>query len=242
MIRWAGSLNSLIHLSTSQYISYTSQYISAHLLRTSAQLSYTCHLSSLDHLPGQLSIPLASAVLVHLPAAQLSRSLATSAPIYITCQLSFPDHLPAQLSRSLASSALYIICQLSHISLASSALIYITCQLSSLDHLPAQLSRALAVQLSISLASSEQIRFGRVVIPNLTLPGNPGSNLIMITEIEIQFVFPDELRKLLWIITAAREHLPSAAQRGVFRHSPPISGSKLLSCQLSSHTLASSAL
>jgi hypothetical protein len=35
-----------------------------------------------------------------------------------------------------------------------------------------------------------------VVIPNLTLPGNPGSNLILVTEIEIQFVFPDESRKL----------------------------------------------
>jgi hypothetical protein len=34
--------------------------------------------------------------------------------------------------------------------------------------------------------TSEQIRFGRVVIPNLTLPGNPGStNLILVTEIEI---------------------------------------------------------
>jgi hypothetical protein len=32
----------------------------------------------------------------------------------------------------------------------------------------------------------EQIQFGRVVIPNLTLPGNPGSNLIVVTEIEIQ--------------------------------------------------------
>jgi hypothetical protein len=74
----------------------------------------------------------------------------------------------------------------------------------------------------------EQIRFGRVVIPNLTLPGNPGSNLILVTEIEIQFVFPDESRKLPWIITAAREHLPTAVQRGVFRHSPPIPGSKLL--------------
>jgi hypothetical protein len=74
----------------------------------------------------------------------------------------------------------------------------------------------------------EQIRFGRVVIPNLTLPGNPGSNLILVTEIEIQFVFRDESRKLPRIITAAREHLPSAAQRGVFRHSPPIPGSKLL--------------
>ena len=75
----------------------------------------------------------------------------------------------------------------------------------------------------------EQIRFGRVVIPNLTLPKNPGSNLILVTEIEIQFVvFPDESRKLPRIITAAREHLPSAAQRSVFRHSPPIPGSKLL--------------
>jgi hypothetical protein len=35
-----------------------------------------------------------------------------------------------------------------------------------------------------------------VVIPNLTLPGNPGSNLILVTEIEIQFIFPDESRKL----------------------------------------------
>ena len=35
-----------------------------------------------------------------------------------------------------------------------------------------------------------------MVIPNLTLPGNPGSNLILVTEIEIQFVFPDESRKL----------------------------------------------
>jgi hypothetical protein len=34
-----------------------------------------------------------------------------------------------------------------------------------------------------------------VVIPNLALPGNPGSNLILVTEIEIQFVFPDESRK-----------------------------------------------
>jgi hypothetical protein len=42
----------------------------------------------------------------------------------------------------------------------------------------------------------EQIRFGRTVNPNLTLPGNPGSNLILVTEIEIQFVFPDESRKL----------------------------------------------
>ena len=43
----------------------------------------------------------------------------------------------------------------------------------------------------------EQIQFGRVVIPNLlTLLGNPGSNLILVTEIEIQFVFPDESRKL----------------------------------------------
>jgi hypothetical protein len=42
----------------------------------------------------------------------------------------------------------------------------------------------------------EQIQFGRVDIPNLTLPGNPGSNLILVTEIEIQFVFPDESRKL----------------------------------------------
>ena len=66
-----------------------------------------------------------------------------------------------------------------------------------------------------------------MVIPNLTLPGNPGSNLILVTEIEIQFVFPDESRKLPRIITAAREHLPSAAQRDVFRHSPPIPGSKL---------------
>jgi len=62
----------------------------------------------------------------------------------------------------------------------------------------------------------------------LTLPGNPGSNFILVTEFEIQFVFPDESRKLPRIITAAREHLPSAAQRGVFRHSPPIPGSKLL--------------
>jgi hypothetical protein len=44
--------------------------------------------------------------------------------------------------------------------------------------------------------AAEQIQFGRVVIPNLTLPGNPGSNLILVTEIEIQFVFPDESRKL----------------------------------------------
>jgi hypothetical protein len=44
--------------------------------------------------------------------------------------------------------------------------------------------------------SPEQIQFGRVVIPNLTLPGNPGSNLILVTEIEIQFVFPDESKKL----------------------------------------------
>ena len=44
---------------------------------------------------------------------------------------------------------------------------------------------------------AEQIQFGRVVTPNLTLPGNPGSNLILVTdEIEIQFVFPDESRKL----------------------------------------------
>ena len=43
---------------------------------------------------------------------------------------------------------------------------------------------------------SEQIRFGRVVIPNLTLPGNLASNLILVTEIEIQFVFLHELRKL----------------------------------------------
>jgi hypothetical protein len=42
----------------------------------------------------------------------------------------------------------------------------------------------------------EQIQFCRAVIPNLTLPGNPGSNLIPVTEIEIQFVFPDESRKL----------------------------------------------
>jgi hypothetical protein len=42
----------------------------------------------------------------------------------------------------------------------------------------------------------EQIRFGRVVIPNLTLPGNPDSKLIVVTEIEIQFVFLDESRKL----------------------------------------------
>jgi hypothetical protein len=34
--------------------------------------------------------------------------------------------------------------------------------------------------------TAEQIRFGRVVIPNLTLPKNPGSNLILVTEIEIQ--------------------------------------------------------
>jgi hypothetical protein len=33
-------------------------------------------------------------------------------------------------------------------------------------------------------------------IPNLTLPGNPGSNLILVTDIEIQFVFPDESGKL----------------------------------------------
>jgi hypothetical protein len=45
----------------------------------------------------------------------------------------------------------------------------------------------------------EQIQFGRAVIPNLTLPGNPGSNLILVTEIGIQFVFPDESRKLPWI-------------------------------------------
>jgi hypothetical protein len=44
--------------------------------------------------------------------------------------------------------------------------------------------------------TSEQIQFGRVVIPNLTLPGNPGSNLILVTKIEIQFVFPDESRRL----------------------------------------------
>jgi hypothetical protein len=35
--------------------------------------------------------------------------------------------------------------------------------------------------------------------PNLTLSGNPGSNLILVTEIKIQFVFPDESRKLLRI-------------------------------------------
>jgi hypothetical protein len=45
----------------------------------------------------------------------------------------------------------------------------------------------------------EQIQFGRAVIPNLNLPGNPSSNLILVTEIEIQFVFPDESRKLLRI-------------------------------------------
>ena len=51
--------------------------------------------------------------------------------------------------------------------------------------------------LTPSIASSEQIQFGRAaVIPNLTLPGNPGSNLILVTEIEIQFVFRDESRKL----------------------------------------------
>jgi hypothetical protein len=66
------------------------------------------------------------------------------------------------------------------------------------------------------------IRFGRLVIPNLILPGNLGSNLILVTEIEIQFVFPDESRKLPRI-----EHLPSAAQCGIFCHSPPIPGSKL---------------
>jgi hypothetical protein len=47
-----------------------------------------------------------------------------------------------------------------------------------------------------SKIQAEQIQFGRVVIPNLTLPGNPGSNLILVTEIEIQFVFLDESRKL----------------------------------------------
>ena len=46
------------------------------------------------------------------------------------------------------------------------------------------------------MVTLEQIQFGRVVIPNLTLPGNPGSNLILVTEIEIQFVLPDESRKL----------------------------------------------
>ena len=35
----------------------------------------------------------------------------------------------------------------------------------------------------------EQIQFGRVVIPNLTLPGNPGSNLTLVTEIQIQLSF-----------------------------------------------------
>ena len=35
-----------------------------------------------------------------------------------------------------------------------------------------------------------------MVIPNLTLPGNPGSNLILVTEMEIRFVFQDESRKL----------------------------------------------
>ena len=68
-----------------------------------------------------------------------------------------------------------------------------------------------------------QIQFGRVVIPNLTLPGNPGSNLILVTEIEIQFVFPDEFTT----DTAAGEHLPPAAQRGVVCHRPPILGSNL---------------
>jgi hypothetical protein len=46
------------------------------------------------------------------------------------------------------------------------------------------------------LIAAEQIQVGRAVIPNLTLPGNPDSNLILVTEIEIQFVFPDESRKL----------------------------------------------
>ena len=59
--------------------------------------------------------------------------------------------------------------------------------------------------LSQTSSLPEQIRFGRVVIPNLTLPGNPDSNLILVTEIEIQFVFPDESRKLPQIITACRE-------------------------------------
>jgi hypothetical protein len=49
---------------------------------------------------------------------------------------------------------------------------------------------------AVFVTRQEQIQFGRKVIPNLTLPGNPGSNLILVTEIEIQFVFPDESRKL----------------------------------------------
>ena len=36
----------------------------------------------------------------------------------------------------------------------------------------------------------------RVVIPDLTLPGNPGSNLTLVTVIEIRFVFGDESRIL----------------------------------------------
>jgi hypothetical protein len=53
-----------------------------------------------------------------------------------------------------------------------------------------------AVPLKSTIYHKEQIQFGRVVIPNLTLPGNPGSSLILVTEIEIKFVFPDESRKL----------------------------------------------
>jgi hypothetical protein len=57
--------------------------------------------------------------------------------------------------------------------------------------------RTLIAQLrGVIIPQLEQIQFGRVVISNLTLPGNPGSNLILVTEIEIQFVFPDESRKL----------------------------------------------
>ena len=70
----------------------------------------------------------------------------------------------------------------------------------------------------------EQIQFGRVVIPNLTLPGNSGSNLILVTEIEIQFVFSGRIEEITTDTTAG-EHLPPAAQRGVVCHRPPIPGS-----------------